>query len=318
MSGSQEEVQPIIARREISRDEIALNENRDTKNVQCCGTKEGSSFWWNATDNVGIVFAGVVWVNILFALTTVILMYTDPYTNTATNAKEEDGKKNIHLISNVDFLICCISLFMVSWCHLATCFGDPGSVPWNAHPTKIDRISGTKMSICGHCDSYKPPGSHHDRVSGRCISRMDHFCPWMNNAIGAGNQKNFLLFLIYTGLAAAHFYVVVAYHLMRKDITYPQPLLNMTRCLLFLLVFTILFTISMVFNQYYGIQTGFGTIDRMKLKPNEVVSNAKPIPLSDIFGSASLSWFLPLSPVHEQPEAVFRYCTKNYRYGKAV
>lgn len=53
-----------------------------------------------------------------------------------------------------------------------------------------------------------------DRISNRCISRMDHFCPWMNNAIGAKNQKNFLLFLIYTDIVSAYMYVVVAWHMV--------------------------------------------------------------------------------------------------------
>ena len=61
---------------------------------------------------------------------------------------------------------------------------------------------------------YKPPFSHHDKNSDKCISRMDHFCPWMNNAIGAKNQKNFFLFLIYTDLAALYAYILVAIHLV--------------------------------------------------------------------------------------------------------
>jgi hypothetical protein len=47
---------------------------------------------------------------------------------------------------------------------------------------------------------------------------MDHFCPWMNNAIGAKNQKNFILFLIYTDIVSAYMYIVVAWHMVRGSL----------------------------------------------------------------------------------------------------
>jgi len=54
---------------------------------------------------------------------------------------------------------------------------------------------------CHKCqDNFKPPRAHHDSVTGRCIVKFDHFCPWVNNAVGALNHKFFCLFLLYTGI----------------------------------------------------------------------------------------------------------------------
>lgn len=146
----------------------------------------------------------------------------------------------------------------------------------------------------------------------------------MNNAIGAGNQKNFLLFLAYTLIASLYFYVLLVQFLLHEDTNNEQssvvakPLLTMTRVLIFVLVFTILFTASMALNQIYGIRSGFGTIDRMKMGAQEVARLASPIPFSHVFGTFGIRWFLPLPPMHKHPEDVFRYTVKSYRFGRVV
>jgi len=69
--------------------------------------------------------------------------------------------------------------------------------------TRLPRTLQQRRGVrrCHKCgDNYKPPRAHHDSVTGRCIVKFDHYCPWVNNAIGALNHKFFCLFLLYTAL----------------------------------------------------------------------------------------------------------------------
>jgi palmitoyltransferase len=47
----------------------------------------------------------------------------------------------------------------------------------------------------------RPLRAKHCSVTGRCVALFDHFCPWVGNAIGAGNRALFAAFL-WTELAA--------------------------------------------------------------------------------------------------------------------
>ena len=64
------------------------------------------------------------------------------------------------------------------------------------------RTRGGKYRYCRTCRAFKPDRAHHSSAIGRCVLRFDHFCPWVNNAIGFGNHKTFILFVLYIGLAA--------------------------------------------------------------------------------------------------------------------
>ena len=60
------------------------------------------------------------------------------------------------------------------------------------------------------CEMYRPPRAHHCRICKRCIRKMDHHCPWINNCVGEWNQKYFLQFLFYVGVLAAYSILLVA------------------------------------------------------------------------------------------------------------
>lgn len=203
------------------------------------------------------------------------------------------------------------------WSHAACMLSDPGVVPSNAKPLSKDLEASYEPVTCGICDSYKPPGCHHDRVSGRCISRMDHFCPWTNNAIGAKNQKNFILFLAYTSLASFYMYIVLGLNLHEcgsitcnktdpEKISYPALKIE---CVI--LLFACIFTTAMLVTQVCGLSSGLGTIDRMQLRRGQPNSEA-PIPLRHVFGDSPIRYLLPLEPVFKDPEEVLHYRIPGY------
>lgn len=51
-------------------------------------------------------------------------------------------------------------------------------------------------TICSSCLIAKPLRSKHCAVTNKCVARYDHYCPWVLNAIGAGNHHYFMLYLI--------------------------------------------------------------------------------------------------------------------------
>mmetsp|Transcript_22380 Transcript_22380/g.28969 ORF Transcript_22380/g.28969 Transcript_22380/m.28969 type:complete len:457 (-) Transcript_22380:72-1442(-) len=217
--------------------------------------------------------------------------------------------------------------------HLKAMLSDPGAVPRDAEPLPRD-ISRAKMAAsaaaglrtrakgwCHRCRGYKPPRAHHDSVTGRCIVKLDHFCPWTNNAIGVRNHKLFLLFLLYVCLLCFHalsILAIFAFHpnlpaiytsssMPRKDINRSNydddtdaPLIvpNASLCLvaMFAILFG-LFTFIMLCDQWSVVTTHVAKIDRLKGDAEDLEAYSG---VNEIFGASThrcrIEWLLPTLP----------------------
>lgn len=186
------------------------------RSIEVCGTLCGTSFEakrWYSLDPCGCSGICVSWFVHIYAL---VVLGCNVTTKSLL----------LHVIYYVGYIP--LSLLALLSLHKASTT-DPGAVALGARPlTIIRRGSSTDSESnntnsdcetandavarnassqvpdrgirrCHKCqDNYKPNRAHHDRVTGRCIVKFDHFCPWVNNAIGALNHKFFCLFLFYT------------------------------------------------------------------------------------------------------------------------
>lgn len=43
----------------------------------------------------------------------------------------------------------------------------------------------------------------------RCVKRMDHHCPWVNNCVGHNNHKYFILFVTYATIGMGYAIITI-------------------------------------------------------------------------------------------------------------
>lgn len=166
---------------------------------KCCG-----GMLWCIRDICGIICAMLTWLLILYAEFVVmcVILIPSPYP--------------VYSIINMLFFQLCAILACAS--HLRTMFTDPVSTVHHWTATQLPHVhfqgavpkgNATKEIIqqmgfregqvifkCPKCCSIKPERAHHCSVCQRCIRKMDHHCPWVNNCVGENNQKYFVLFTV--------------------------------------------------------------------------------------------------------------------------
>ncbi|KAL1916650.1 uncharacterized protein VTP21DRAFT_5354 [Calcarisporiella thermophila] len=128
---------------------------------------------------------------------------------------------NVHRVQAILYLVAHHILFLLfTWSYCRASFTPPGS-PQDAkfnpsvdqesllptattipvdHPIALEPVlvkRDGRPRFCKKCQGSKPDRAHHCRVCGRCILKMDHHCPWLNNCVGFANYKFFYLFILH-------------------------------------------------------------------------------------------------------------------------
>ena len=259
------------------------------------GTTEDDGVWMNTTDRAGFIMAATVWVLLVYSMATMGVLC-------------QSG----HLPITLACLYCTIATLALA-SHAKTCFTDPGAVASSAVPLVT---KGVKFhAMCSLCQSYKPTTAHHSRICNRCITRMDHHCPWMNNCVGAGNLKHFTLFLVYTWIAsglALGIFLANYFFCENEHCQFRTLEIQLVRAMSVIGLSAWMFTSSMLMSVLYGMLTGVGTIDRLKKKASNTwhLSDEEPIPWPDVFGSGPwYTWVVPTDPFFPDYDRVMGYAT---------
>ncbi|DBA03614.1 TPA: hypothetical protein N0F65_006793 [Lagenidium giganteum] len=264
------------------------------RNPGRCGTGFNVKVWCN-TEPCGVICAVLSWTFILYAESVVVGVIIYPWMGLSML-----GMAHMFCFTAVAFLA------LIS--HGKAMLTDPGAVPESAMPLALAHVPKDEQSrsleeqkyrTCRRCRQFKPGRAHHCSICERCVIKMDHHCPWVNNCVGLGNHKFFLLFIFYVFLMSLYALILVFFRYAKcMSVSCPSnggkyyivwaEDDGATHPVLFGL-----FTLCMMCDQYSVITTGTTQIDRLK---GEV---ADTLGIREVFGGSSsnftISWLLPVN-----------------------
>jgi len=220
-----------------------------------------------------------------------------------------------------------VIVLMLFTSHARAVFSDPGIVPLPSNRIDFsdlhssneagEPLQGTQQppdedwTICTRCEMYRPPRAHHCRICRRCIRRMDHHCPWINNCVGEWNQKYFIQFLFYVAILSAYsiFLVAISWYYHGADVDAKRPSgmpttreliqLKQSRILhsVILVLESILFGLfvcAIACDQFDAIFSDETLVEQAKRAGPFRPKKAKMSLMAEVFGhSHPLKWMLP-------------------------
>lgn len=258
---------------------------------------------WFVKDACGIACAILAWTFLAFAQYSLLTIVLLPQQNTTKKYA------NIAIFEFFSFLA------IVS--HLRTIFTDPGSVPQRTATAELmnelesnSRPNQMIIYKCPECCSVKPDRAHHCSVCKRCIRKMDHHCPWVNNCVGERNQKYFVLFTLYVTIIATHALFLTVGHfltcidadwnsatnpacvIMARGRPSPGKLIMLVFLVFESLLFS-MFTFIMFYIQMKAIWTDWTGIENLKKENRSRRSGFNS--LKNVCGSHFLLWLSPFT-----------------------
>lgn len=261
---------------------------------------------WFVKDVCGVICALFTWGLLLYAefVITFVMLLPSPDT----------------LHSLVNGIMFHVLIFLAVASHLRTMLTDPGAVPrGNATKENIARMGlkeGQVVFKCPKCVSIKPDRAHHCSVCRRCVKKMDHHCPWVNNCVGENNQKFFMLFTLYICVISCHALYMAIHHFINcigrdwKDCTSYSPAAT-TIFLIFLLFEALLFgifTAIMFGTQLAAVCSDETGIEQLKKEQARWEKKSRWLSMKAVFGHPfSYRWFSPFHVAHFSKEEVDHY-----------
>lgn len=249
---------------------------------------------WFIRDGCGIACAVVTWFLVLYAEFVVLFVMLIPSRD--------------YVYSVINGILFNLLAFLALASHCRAMLTDPGAVPkGNATKEFIESLQlkpGQVVYKCPKCCSIKPDRAHHCSVCKRCIRKMDHHCPWVNNCVGENNQKYFVLFTMYIALISLHALIMVGFHFLHcfeedwtKCSSFSPPT---TVILLILLCFEgllfLIFTSVMFGTQVHSICTDETGIEQLKKEERRWAKKTKWMNMKAVFGHPfSLGWASPFA-----------------------
>ncbi|KAM9680766.1 palmitoyltransferase ZDHHC3 isoform X2 [Muntiacus reevesi] len=261
---------------------------------------------WFIRDGCGIACAIVTWFLVLYAEFVVLFVMLIPSRD--------------YVYSVINGLVFNLLAFLALASHCRAMLTDPGAVPkGNATKEFIESLQlkpGQVVYKCPKCCSIKPDRAHHCSVCKRCIRKMDHHCPWVNNCVGENNQKYFVLFTMYIALISLHALIMVGFHFLHcfeedwtKCSSFSPPT---TVILLILLCFEgllfLIFTSVMFGTQVHSICTDETGIEQLKKEERRWAKKTKWMNMKAVFGHPfSLGWASPFATPDQGKADPYQY-----------
>jgi len=259
---------------------------------RCCNGR-----FWCVPDVCGVICCVMTWL---------LVLYADFVVSFVILAPAPDATPAASAASLLNFLVFNLLAFLALASHTRAMLTDPGAVPkGNATRENIESMclpEGEVVFKCPKCISIKPSRAHHCSVCQRCIRKMDHHCPWVNNCVGEANQKYFVLFTLYIALLSLHGFVLAGLQFLacvqadwrRCSAFSPPSTVLFLLLLLFEALLFAIFTLIMFFTQASAIWNDETGIEHLK-KEAPSSRGAKWRSVYAVLGRAPLQWLWPFS-----------------------